>query len=303
MIGYLGYFTTRLFMTPAIASGTSGAIFYVIAQDGATPVYTQDQGAFDSLAACYFRFDLDVLSNQLPCTAKVQSFKTTGSVSADLIAQGDTTAAFDASGSTSKFYRIPYLAGGGGSAAYIRVNLIAGAGASDAFYEAIAKLKVYSWPGWKSVNLTAPSCLTNVEPGIVGTPMGRQAAASSYQNEIDRAKDLIGSRLLGIGIDLEAIPSDGVINIGASVNGFPQNLAANIVPELLDPATYLALALLHERWAQRPDDWDAYRAEYYRNQYEDSLASALKVLPVNLRKDWQQDKVETLREGGSRLAM
>jgi len=299
MMGYGGYFVKRLLANPSIGPAATGALFYTTAAGGAA-IYPVDATGEDTQAACFFRLDLDVLGSGLGVTLKVQGYNAVPMATTDLVAVGDTVASFNAGASVSKFYRLPVLDSAG---SYIKLYFTPTAGAAaDAFWEALAKCRVYNYPGWRNVNLTAAACLTSIEPGIVGTALGRAAAASSYAAEIAQAKDLLGSRLQTLGIDLEAIPSDGIVAIG-STSYYPQNIATNLVPELMDPATYLTLALLHERWAQNSEDWDAYRAEYFRGAYEDALAGALKTLPVNLRKDWQQEQGELLRENGSRLVM
>ena len=162
---------------------------------------------------------------------------------------------------------------------------------SAGYFSYRLKVRPYHMSGWVNANLTGATALTTIEPGIVNSPMGRASAASAYSDEISMAKDEIGRRLTAAGIDLDKIPTDGVASLVANY-GQPQAIATYLIPELCDPATYLALSIIHERFATRGDDWDAYKSVTYRERYENAFQLALKALPLNIDGDYQLESDE-----------
>lgn len=146
--------------------------------------------------------------------------------------------------------------------------------------EVLVKAKPYCFPGWKLASLTGPAAL-RAEPGVVNSAMGRASAAADYQFEIDAAKDMIARRLAGDGVDLDMIPTDGVVLLDATG---PQAVAKYLVPELVDAATYLALHLIHVRFLSHTDDFDAVKADRYARMFEDAYDQSLKTLPINIGK-------------------
>jgi len=218
--------------------------------------------------------------------------------SVNLAAQGDSDSYFSIGPGTVKHFRLVapwYVYGDTNIISYAMhtLDLQSGASTQDGqagAAELLIYVRPYCFPGWVNANLTGAAALTMVEPGIANSAMGRAAASTDYADEIALAKDEIAARLRSAGIELDRIPTDAVAD--CTVTGAPQAIANYLIPELCDAATYLALAIIHERYATRGDDWDSYKSQTYRERFENAFQMAIKSLPMNIDGDWDLDVAE-----------
>lgn len=291
MNGYTGEFSGRLNSVSYLGTSLGAGTYDIpgilrVSEAGSNPAY-YDTTQVTVSQFCKIAFSVQVMRATGAATILPALGSTATTLSGTMSYNGSETAAIPLA--SGRWYVGGADLGGGG----VWTDLFYGARiavTSAGHFDLIIKYRPYGFPGWKNANVTGTSALAVFEPGIVNSAMGRAAAAADYADEIQMAKDEIGRRLLVAGIDLDKIPTDGVISkVGAYA---PQAIATNLIPELCDPATYLALSIIHERYATRGEDWDAYKSITYRDRYETAIAQAIKTLPLNIDGDYQLDADE-----------
>jgi hypothetical protein len=288
MLGYTGWFS-KTFSADSLAAGNYDIVDTPTCAI-VTSIYFEDHAGANR-GSTSFVWEIECLQNTGAATIVPIWSDAAGAYAAVATYGGGLTAALPL-GNTRQYlegYPARFVASSG----YVGIGArLAVTSAGNFTYR--MRVRPYHFTGWQNANLTGASALTAVEPGITNTALGR---SSSYANEIALAKDAIRVRLVNAGIDPDEIPTDGVATIssvttplGASVN--PQTIATYLIPELCDPATYLTLSLIYERMAQAPDDMNSFRAAMHRQRYEDAMAAALKILPMNLDSDYTLSKPE-----------
>ena len=288
MNGYTGWFS-KVFTGDNLSAANYdlGALFTGVATSS-TYVYAYDSTGLNR-DLCRFVWDVEVMENTGAATIVPAWYVVGANVIIGTTFYGNGLSAALPFASTRQYVERYDTVGtpetyDGGTSTGLGARL-AVTSAGDFSYR--LKVRPYHFTGWENANLTGATALTTIEPGIVNSAMGRQAAASSYSAEIKMAKDEIQRRLTAAGIDPDKIPTDGVATITTLPTGGTnhQQIATYLIPELCDSATYLALSIIHERYTTRGDDWDSYKSEKYRERYENAYQMALKTLPLNLDGD------------------
>lgn len=261
-------------------------------------------------AAARLRLEFKVLQNDVGLKARVclyvEPTPETVAIRTLLTPLGGASSEIDVGGGAVVFFNMPNIpsfgpgelptTGGAFMALVVDFQTTGSSGRA----EVIVRTRPYAFPGWESANLVSASMLTAVEPAIIKSANGYQAAATSYASQMAEAKDEIARRLKANGIDLDLIPTDGVVVNRA---GGPQNYAKYLIPELADAATHLALWYIHNRYTDAAEDRDDYKGGRSSRAFDEAFEIALRTIPYKLEPNWELQKADTKRGFVARLVI
>ena len=161
---------------------------------------------------------------------------------------------------------------------YLGVRLT-GSG-SGATWEGFFRLVPYGQFGWEGVTLVTEETMRLIEDDLFNESFYPNV---SYDAELRRAKADVRFRLIEAGIEPDSVWSDGVVAapLETSPTPLPQTpsgIGLMVVPSLVLPTTYKAIAHAYARKTGYTDGRLADKADYYNSLYDDAMRGAVKSL-------------------------
>ena len=219
------------------------------------------------------------------CRVDCSVRKSSGTVGAEIVIHDDNDLVlsvlteFDATRNSSDHtvpLRLPAL---GGVAPYYLGVRLTGTGA-DATWEGFFRFVPYGQFGWEGVTLVTEGTMRQVEDDLFNESFYPDV---TYSAELRRAKADVRFRLIEAGIEPDSVWSDGVVAApedggSPALPQSPSGMGLMVVPSLVLPTTYKAIAHAYARKTGYKDGRLADKADYYNSLYDDAMRGAVKSL-------------------------